>query len=286
MKSNYQAAFSIIQIMEMNKNLYSPKLLANTLLCSSLLLGISLWQKPANAQFRLAPMYIEMQGKQGKSTGLITIENTSSSPSRIRLYTTAFTYNENADFQRLANGGTTDLTPYLQYSPREMVLPPNTARNVRLVSILPPSLPDGEYRVAVFAETLTEVTTSGNYKLGLRANIGAAVYVRKGNLSPNLSLESAKFNPQKKELHLLVRNNGTATARPRIDWRLMQGETEVSKGVSGASFLPNSQVNLLLNKPDQFKSNLSPGTYQLRGEISWEEAGQSKVIPLKMDVSF
>ncbi|MDD1414949.1 P pilus assembly protein, chaperone PapD [Dolichospermum sp. ST_con] len=270
----------------MKKNLYLPKLLANTLFCSSLLLGISLWQKPVNAQFRLSPMYIEMQGGQRKNAGSITIENTGSKPSRIRLFTTAFTYNQEGTFQGLSKGDTSDLTPYLQYSPKEMVLPPNTARNVRLVSILPPSLPDGEYRVAIFAETLTEVSNSDNLKIGIKANIGAAIYVRKGNLSPNLSLESAKFNPQNKELRLLVHNHGTATARPRIDWQLMQGEKEVSQGMIGSSFLPNSQVNLLLNKPDKLKSNLSPGTYQLRGKISWQQEGKSKEIPLIMDVSF
>ena len=191
------------------------------LLAVSTMSGLIL-MKPAYGRLFLSPMYLKMESQQGQSKGVLQIGNTSSKPIRVRLSATAFTYNENGVFQRRDNRNNNkslnqafshDLTPYLRYSPREMVIPANSSRRVRLISLLPPSLPEGEYRTAIFAETLEETTNAQGYKVGLNMSIGSALYVAKGEINPDITIGETIVDAKNKEIKLLVNNTGTATAK-------------------------------------------------------------------------
>ncbi|MEM7589942.1 MAG: P pilus assembly protein, chaperone PapD [Cyanobacteria bacterium P01_A01_bin.83] len=246
--------------------------------------------QPANAGLFLSPMYLKMELKQGQSKGVIQVGNTSPKPIRVRLYLTGFTYSKNGVFQRrdsLNKKGQTrsdDLTPYLRYSPREMVIPGNSSRRIRLIGLLPPSFPDGEYRTAIFAETLQEKTNSQGRKVGLNISIGSALYVTKGEVAPHISVAEASFNSENKSLNLLVANEGTATAKGEIDWVLKQGKEVVGSGKSGGSFLPDSQTNLELNRQRNKELSLEPGVYQLEGKIIWERSDEQEVFDFDFEI--
>lgn len=260
-------------------------------LAASTISGIIL-MKPAYGRLFLSPMYLKMESQQGQSKGVLQIGNTSSKPIRVRLSATAFTYNENGVFQRrspqeIANSNPAlahDLTPYLRYSPREMVIPSNSSRRVRLISLLPPSLPVGEYRTAIFAETLQETTNAQGYKVGLNMSIGSALYVAKGEISPDITIDQTYFDANNKAIKLLVNNAGTATAKGAINWTLKQGGTIVDSGESGGSFLPKSNTNIVLNRDQNKQLNLNPGVYQLEGEIAWNEADEKEVSKFNLDL--
>ena len=252
------------------------------------IIGSSLPMKSAYAGLFLSPMYLKMESQQGQSKGVLQIGNTSSKPIRVRLSATAFTYNKNGVFQRrspqeIDNSNPSnpasnhDLTPYLRYSPREMVIPANSTRRVRLISLLPPSLPEGEYRTAIFAETLQETTNTQGYKVGLNMSIGSALYVAKGEIQPEITVNGTNFNPNNKEIKLLVNNTGTATAKGNISWTLKQNKKVVYSGESGGSFLPNSQTNIILNSYKNNRATLGNGIYQLEGKIVWNEADKKQV---------
>ena len=280
--------FSITEMLNLIKSII-PALLA-TLTISGIIL-----MKPAYGRLFLSPMYLKMESQQGQSKGVLQIGNTSSKPIRVRLSATAFTYNENGAFQRrspeeIANSNPSDpalnhdLTPYLRYSPREMVIPGNSSRRVRLISLLPPSLPEGEYRTAIFAETLQETTNAQGYKVGLNMSIGSALYVAKGEIKPEITVDGTNFDVKNKKIKLLINNTGTATAKGIISWTLKQDKNVISSGESGGSFLPNSQTSIVLNRHKNNPATLSPDIYQLEGKIVWNEADKKQVSKFNFDL--
>jgi hypothetical protein len=249
----------------------------------STLLSVGLGFQTARADLILSPIYLDLTANRGKAEGLLNVSNSGNQPIRVRLSTTSFTYNRDGEFQQLpkSNG---DLTPYLQYSPREIVVEPGKVRRVRLFSVLPPSLSDGEYRVAIFAETLSSGTTQGGYRINLISRVGSAIYVRKGKISSDLRVQQASFNAQNQQLRLLLQNQGQGTARPQIKWSLKQDEKILAAETVGTSVLAGLEQNVLLNRSAQNKLNLAAGKYQVLGEVTWQEGNQQKQLPFNLDL--
>lgn len=266
------------------------KFISRALLISSLLSVFPVFSKTVNAGMFLSPMYLKMESEQGQSKGVLQIGNTSAKPIRVRLSTTAFTYNKNGSFQRRSSseqGKKTlenDLTPYLRYSPQEMVIPGNSSRRVRLISLLPPSLPEGEYRTAIFAETLQEQTNDRGRKMGFNLSIGSALYVAKGDLEPAIDIVKTDFEPKDSKLKLLVANEGDATAKGEVTWTLRQGDKEIASGSSGGSFLPNSQTSITLNRELGEKLDLATGSYQLEGEVVWSDSDEKQTSDFALEL--
>lgn len=248
---------------------------------ASLVIGTIIPIKAARAGLFLSPMYLRMESKQGQGKGVLQVANTSSKPIRVRLSVTSFTYDSNGIFKRRntkERGNSSlknDLTPYLRYSPQEIVIPANSSRRVRLISLLPPSLPEGEYRTAIFAETLQSGSNAQGQKIGFNISIGSALYVEKGDLEPDIEIIKADFDAQ--QIELAIANRGTATARGKINWTLKQKGKTIDSGESGGSFLPNSESNIVLNRVQDKKLNLAAGTYQLEGEIVWERSDKEEI---------
>ncbi|BAZ27868.1 hypothetical protein NIES4074_02960 [Cylindrospermum sp. NIES-4074] len=249
--------------------------------CASLVL----FPAAAKAQMSVSPLVIEAKAERGQAQGTITVINTSNTPSRVRVYAEPFTYSRDAGFQTLSSSPN-DLTNYLQFSPRELTIKPGESRRVRLISRLAPNLPDGEYRAVIFNETLTEAKDSAGNNVALVARIGVTFYVRKGNVSPNLGVDSASFNPEQKQLQLLIRNSGQATARPSVSWTLRRGETVVKTGqVDASAVIANSDRHFLLNYPSKDQPALASGQYQLSGELIWGEDNKKSKLPFNVNVS-
>ncbi|MBR8838203.1 MAG: P pilus assembly protein, chaperone PapD [Stigonema ocellatum SAG 48.90 = DSM 106950] len=254
---------------------------------STCLSTLLLFPGQASAQVSVSPLVIEALASRGQAQGIITITNTSNTLSRVRVYAEPFTYNRDTGFQTLPTKSPSDLTPYLQFSPREMTIQPGESRRVRLISRLAPNLADGEYRAVVFNETLTDSKDSSGNKVSLVARIGVTFYLRKGNLSPNLTVDSASFNAQQKQIELLVRNSGQATARPSLTWTLRRGESVVKNGqVEANAVVAQSDRNfLLVSISNKNEPALTPGTYQLNGELVWGEDNNKSKLPFKVNLT-
>ena len=286
----YYFLFSIREMLNLVKSIIPALITALTIN------GFSILTKPVNAGLFLSPMYLKMESEQGQSKGVLQVGNTGSKPIRVRLSATAFTYNKNGVFQRSDRNNNNespnqaldhDLTPYLRYSPREMVVPGNSSRRVRLISLLPPSLPEGEYRTSIFAETLQETTDSQGFKVGFNMSIGSALYVAKGETNPDITIIDSNFNSNNSQIKILVNNSGNATAKGSINWTLKQGKNVITSGKSGGSFLPDSQTNIVLNRnliKKNSPSNFTPGNYQLEGEIIWDKADQKETTSFNFDL--
>ncbi len=247
--------------------------------------GICLFSSAAVAQVSLSPLTIEADANRGKSDGIISLTNSSKEALRARVYVEFFTYGDGG-FQTIAPNAN-DLSPYLQFSPRELTVPPGQTRRIRLISRLAPNLPDGEYRAVVFTENLKETTTldKNGVAINLKTRIGVTVYVRKGKVSPNLAVDSASFNDKQKQIQVLVRNTGKASARASLNWTLKQGERIIKTGsVIPSAIIAENKRNLLLSFPSK-DQNLTAGNYQLSGELITGEGKNKSKLPFNLNVS-
>jgi hypothetical protein len=254
-------------------------------LTTSTLSALSMWSGIAQAQIQISPMVVEESANRGQVQGIINITNSGSTPIRARLYSEFFIYS-NDGFKTIPTSAN-DLSPYLQFSPRELVLPPETTRRVRLLAGLAPNLPDGEYRAVVFTENLQEETVKNSSGSGvsIKTRIGVTVYVRKGNLSTNLAVDSAKFNDKQQQIQISVRNTGQVSASPLINWNLKQGDKLIKTGKLTSSWVTfQNQRNFLLNFPEK-NQPVAPGNYQLNGELIWGENNNRTTVPFNFNLT-
>jgi P pilus assembly chaperone PapD len=239
----------------------------------------------AIAQMSVSPLVIEAKAERGEAKGIVTITNTSNTPSRVRIYAEPFTYEKNTGFQTLESSPTS-LTPYLQFSPRELTIQPGESRRVRLISNLAPNLPEGEYRAVVFNETLHDTKDAAGNNVSLVARVGVTFYVRKGsNIVPNLAVDSASFNAEHKQIELLVRNSGKATVRPNLNWTLRRGNTVIKNGEIQANGVTAQSERLFLLSYPNNESSLTPGIYELSGDLVWGEDKNQTKLPFKVNVN-
>ena len=267
-------------------NLFSsfrPTRLMATLMTMSLVGTAFLGHRFAQAQVGVSPLVIETQAQRGQAQGTLTIRNPTDQPSRARIYTEAFTYDRATGFKVLSESEQ-DLSPYLRFSPREMTIPPNESRRVRFIAQLPPDSPEGEYRTVMFTETLIEATDSQQNSVGIQARIGATVYVRVGDVAPELQVEEGRYNSEQQAVELLVSNAGKASARVKVDWQLSQnGETMVEGEAPPTSVIAERDRFLSLSLPET--DSLSAGTYQLTGELIWGSGNDPNTQSFDLEVN-
>jgi P pilus assembly chaperone PapD len=236
-----------------------------------------LWGGTAKAQVNLSPIKIEINSNRGQAQGVINITNSSNETFRARVYAEAFTYHKDFGFQVLPSTPS-DLRPYLQFSPRELVVPAGTTRRIRLNARLAPSLPNGEYRAMIFTEPLkaNTVTDGNGNTTRIITRVGSALFVRKGDVRANLLVENIRWEGNAKKLQLLVSNTGNISVYPSIKWTLRQGHTIIKTGeLISMGIVPESKRNLILNSFQKDEFNLNPGKYQLNGELIWGEDNSS-----------
>lgn len=245
---------------------------------SGWVLSTLLWLPPARAQVSIAPLIIETQTEQGQATGLFNVANSGNEPFRARLYAEPFTYNRDSGLETIKTNPH-DLTPYLEFSPRELVVPPGTTRRVRMIARFPANIQPGEYRAVIFTEKLQDSTEAPKegFRFNIISRIGTVVYVRHGEVGGKLGVDSASLNAQKNQIQLLIRNTGTASVRPKVVWSLKRGETTVKTGeTDNTTVIAEGDRNILLSYPGADQPALVAGEYQLSGELVWNEIKGSK----------
>ncbi len=260
---------------------FTPKFVAHSLLGTSLLVVSLLFPRLAQAQLSLSPMVIETTTNKGRAQGSIEIANPGSQPFRARVYTQPFTYNRDGSFQVLPTDPS-DVSNYLQFSPRELVVEPGATRRIRLVSLLPPSLPAGEYRAVLFTESLEAISLpgqTGQIRVGVVPTIGVTVYVRHGQVFPKLGVQSARWDHLNKTIQLLVSNTGTASTRPWVMWKLQQGSQVIASSKTEPMTLITKSDRFLPLAPPNPAPQIAPGTYQLTGELQWGDANNPSKLP-------
>ena len=236
-------------------------------------LAVGFTRIPVRAQVTINPNIVEVEARRGRGQSYLTIINNGEGAFRARIRAIPFTYDRDSGFRGLLESHPEDLTPYLQFTPRELEVEPGTSRRVRLLGRLAPSLPEGEYRSALIVENLQPVITTdsqGN-RVQIVQQTAIIVFLHQGDLQPDLNVAGAIWNPQTRKITILVQNVGGASARPGLEWRLLQAGTEIDGGtISPQIVLARGDRNLTITYPEG-EETPPPGNYQLQGELVWHE---------------
>ncbi|MEM9925579.1 MAG: hypothetical protein AAF915_17815 [Cyanobacteria bacterium P01_D01_bin.50] len=260
--------------------------LGSALLSSFLLSG-----NIAKANISISPMVVETEAKRNQAQGRITVSNPNSRNFRARIYTSPFTYDKEKGFKTLSSSPF-DLAPYLQFSPTELKVDGSSKRNIRFIVRFPPNLPDGEYRTMIFTENLrkrtvnkTDTAKNVTFRTNITPRIGVALYVRKGDVSPNLTTQSARFDPKSNKIQLLIGNTGKASAIVAGNWKLKKGKEVIQKGkIRDTTVLAQGERFLKMRSQNKSQLKLAPGEYQLTGELGWG-LNKKKRIPFNVNVT-
>lgn len=257
-------------------SLFSKKLLLGSAVSLASFLCAS--HLPAAAQVGVSPLVIEERAVQGRSQGVITLTNSKSEPIRVRVFAEPFTYGVDG-FTELAESPA-DLSNYLQFSPREVVIPAGEEQRIRLLTLFPPDLAPGEYRAIIFAEELTE-TPNFIDNVAVNIRIGTTVYVHNGELSGELSTVSAQSVAEESQIQMRLQNEGLSTVRVTTDWQLYAAEREVASGtVPVHTVIAEGERQIPIALPEA----LPAGTYTLKGNFSWRTLGEENTRDFEVPV--
>jgi hypothetical protein len=258
-----------------------------SLLASVLAAATVLAPDSASANLSVSPQIIELTSRRGQAQGTVLVTNQGEKPFVSKTYAVPFHYDREDGFKELKSSPN-DLTPYLQFSPSELTVPELDKRRVRFITRLAPNLPDGEYRAMIFTEMtqpteVKEVDSSNQITLvtNILPRIGVAVYVRKGNVSPKLNIDSFRFDATKQQPQILVKNTGKASAFVGGTWSLKQKDREIRKGsVIDTTVIAESDRYIKIYLSDSEANALPPGEYQVEGNLHWG-FNQTLKIPYK-----
>lgn len=249
------------------------------------LTGTVLWAGAALAQVGLSPLVVELDAERGRAQGVITVTNDTDDIFRARVYMEPFTYDQEDGFQTVESSPS-DLSPYLRFSPIELEVPAAESRKIRFVAQLPPSLAEGEYRGVLFTETLVETLNEDGVSVILKTRVGSTIYVRHGDIEPNLTVNGASVDSDANRLELLVNNDGPASIRPRVSWQLSQAGTEVAIGeTEPISIIAGGRRSLGLGNLGENIPDLAPGRYQLTGELIWPDDNDWETLAFTADLT-
>jgi P pilus assembly chaperone PapD len=238
---------------------------------------------PVAAQkFTVSPMVTITEARGGQSKGSINITNNGQESIRMRVYAESFTYDRKKGFT-FTPADSSSAVPYLQFSPRELEIPPGVTRNVRVAVTLPANLPNQEYRAAVFIEDLKErvVKPVNGGVLSIKARVASVFFFAKGNSSASIQATTATWDTSSKKLSVLLENRGNQSAYPDIDWRLEKDGKEVAKDIARGAIVQSQNSREIVLQSNGQPLVVSSGEYKLSGNIL--VAGQ-KPIPFSIKV--
>lgn len=238
----------------------------------------------AQAQVGLAPIVVQEEMNRNRAQSVLRVSNPTNQPMRIRVFAQPFTYDRDNGFTFLT-ASEYDLTPYLQFSPREFVVPPGEQQQVRLIALLPPDLPQSEYRAVVFTEPLTETISSSSNTTNIQTRIGSTVYVRQDGAEADLTVVNARWNAETSQIELLVNNAGGATVRPDAQWTLKRGDETLATGKSGFTTVIAGGDRFLRLSFAEGSSRPASGTYELTGNLVWTLGSENYSEPFSTTVS-
>jgi hypothetical protein len=264
-------------------------LLVDHFLCGlSLMTNITQWAKrlvvfaslqligtlPSAAQnFTLSPMVTISTAKGGQSRGSINVTNNAQEPVRMRVYAESFAYDRKQGFTSTPKDERSAV-PYLNFSPRELVIAPGVTRNVRVAVTLPPSLPNQEYRAVVFVEELkakdiqATSTPTSQQKVSISLRVGSVFFFSKGSDGiADIQVRTATWNPTDKKVAVLLENIGKQTARPEVSWRIEKnGQVVAKSNINGVIIQADNSREVVLQTNDK-SPDLARGEYRVIGDI-------------------
>jgi hypothetical protein len=129
-------------------------------------------------------------------------------------------------------------------------------------------------KISSTPEPLVDLSANKTRGTTLVNRIDTAFDVRKGNIKPNLKIDSLTWNKNINKLQLLVRNTGKASTQATATWSAKLGGKVVRTGDSlSTTVIAEGDRQLFLQTSPSDPEPLAPGNYEVSGTLT---AGQGK----------
>jgi len=241
---------------------------------------------PAAAQFAafVLPARFELKAKPGdKLAEVMEIGNDETAPQDYRIRTADWTLRPDGavDFRSdtLAAGS---CRPWVAIERQVVKLSGKAKRRYRFEVQVPPDAPEGLCRFALLIESADDassVAPRGSIELPIQGRIGVILYVRVGNIAPDLKLERLDLvNVNGKPTPVaFFRNNGRAHGRPE---GTLTGTDAKGRNfdftVAPMPILPGEARGVPIWPQDEPDGKPADVTFpvRLRGTVEWEGGKQ------------
>ncbi len=227
-----------------------------------LAVGMLIWMGPtASAQVFIEQGKVNLTAHPGDPLGGdVTVNNTSDKEINVKIYWEDFVYQSPYDgAKKFMPAGTSDrsLAKWIQFSPREIVLPSFGKKKISYTIAVPASAQGGYYGVLFVEPEIPDLKLDKGVKIITR--VGSLFFVETEGSIKQASVEGLTFTGSR--LQGKFANNGNVILLPQATYYIMDRESIVAdRGELKQQYLPPAAV---LDIDLELKPELAPGDYTL-----------------------
>jgi hypothetical protein len=215
----------------------------------------------AGAQVFIEQGKVNLSAKPGEPLGGdVTVNNTSDKELNVKIYWEDFTYQPPYDgAKKFLPAGTSPLSlaKWIQFSPRELVLPPFAKKKISYTISVPADAKGGYYGVLFVEPETPDLKLDKGMKIITR--VGSLFFVETEDSVKQASVENLAFNGSRLQGKFI--NQGNVILLPQATYYIMDRESIVAdRGDLKKHYLPPSEA---FDIDIEMNSELSPGDYTL-----------------------
>ncbi len=238
---------------------------------------------PAGSGISVAPARFEMEMQPGSEATVVvnldyhsTTEN--SQPVRLMASLNDWTIDRDGQVKfEKANTLPNSASSWLIYSPAETTVTPGNLHAIRVTISVPKDATPGDHLTALIIEQRPDnlKLNQNRRQMVIRYRMGAVFYIKVPNLRRQGSLESLRAEAKGDQVIVtpLLKNAGNSVIRPLTSLKVTDR--------SGASVVELPQKESLpllggaeLMQPLVFETRLSPGTYNVRYRVDFQDGNR------------
>lgn len=213
------------------------------------------------------------------NSGIVTVQNTSKAPIRIRTYVDAWELDKNGRLTFLKEPNENSLNNFIKFNPKEFDLAPDQKQIVRITAKLPEGT-DGEFRSMIFFETVKTkdeiVKNEDKNRLNLTINVttrfGVTIFAYKGELTKNATLNNFRFEKQEDKNYLIATISNDGNVHSVINGEVIITNLNTNEELKPVLFNrgvgPKQTHDFLINLPEQ---SIMPGKYDAKLNLKYED---------------
>lgn len=187
-----------------------------------------------------------------KISAEVTIDNTTGKSVKVSIYWEDFMYQSPFDgAKKFAAAGTlpTSMAKWIQFSPRELILPAFGKASIAYVIQVPPNASGGYYGV-LFVEPHNKELNTTDKGVRIITRVGSLFFVETGDRQKSARLDQVEFHSS--ELNAKLYNEGNVVLIPQASYYVMDREgIALDRGQLKKNYIPmNAAVDLSIAMSD------------------------------------
>lgn len=247
-------------------------------------LAVSTCAAHANFSFAISPPRFEIAAKPGERVRqTIEITNASAAPATLLIRTADWTFRSDDTVVFVDDLAAESCRPWVAIERRELVVAPRTPYRFRFEVAPPAGQAPVECRFAIMLEGKESSFAGATAGVPVGARVGVIVYVKVGDVAPQLSIHSSRVEDRNGVPTALIDVRNSGTAHGRLDGFLSGTDAQgqpLDVSPSSTPILPGETrtIALKLTKrgdPNTAVQAVFPIT--VKGKLEWGKGGSTEL---------